>query len=222
MKDISFEQKDGLYIADFVSEGPCVIQVDNGNVEPLKIYRHMPDMEPSAYDMIPLDNPKKRVIDLDVPAGMIIRIISATTVTAAKMVVLPQPSGGSSITGATASVDANIGTPSVDVTMEEGKLNFAFKNLKGQKGDTGAAGAKGDKGEQGQTGAQGPKGDAGETGPKGDKGEPGAAGAKGDKGDTGAKIKSISLTITGTTITGTATLDDESTAPITGTYTPGE
>lgn len=197
MKDISFEQKNGLYIADFASEGPCVIQVDNGNIDPLIIYRHMPDMEPSSYDKIPLV-PNARVIDLDVPVVLMIRIISTTAVTAAKMVVLPQSGGGSSITGAIASVDANVGIPSVDVTMEEGKLNFAFKNLKGQKGDTGAAGAKGDAG------------------------EPGAAGAKGDNGDTGAKIKSITLTITGTTITGTATLDDESTAQITGTYTPGE
>lgn len=140
-----------------------------------------------------------------------IRIISKTQVNAAKMVVLPQASGnGSSVTGATASVDANVGIPSVDVTMKEGKLNFAFKNLKGQKGDTGVVGAKGDKGEQGQTG------------PKGDKGEQGAAGAKGDKGDAGAKIKSIALTIKGTVITGTATLTDDSTASITGTYTPGE
>ena len=106
--------------------------------------------------------------------------------------------GYKSVTWATASVDANVGTPSVDVTMKEGKLNFAFKNLKGQKGDTGVVGAKGDKGEQGQTGP------------------------KGDKGDAGAKIKSIALTIKGTVITGTATLTDDSTASITGTYTPGE
>lgn len=211
MENISFQEKNGLYVADFTSKGKCVIQVDNGTVDGLIFYRHMPDMEPSSYDRIDFP-PHRRVFDLDVPAGMMIRIISKTPVKAAKMVVVQEQSsesGGSSITGATATVDANTGTPQVSVALQEGNLNFAFKNLKGEKGD---AGAKGDTGSQGPAGA---KGDTGAQGPAG------ADGAKGDKGDVGAKITSIELNINGATITGTAHLSDSTTAAITGTYTAG-
>ena len=54
---------------------------------------------------------------------------------------------GTTISDVTASVDNNTGTPSVDVTYtgsdDNKTIDFAFHNLKGEKGDTGARGATG-------------------------------------------------------------------------------
>ena len=124
-----------------------------------------------------------------------------------------QDSGGSQVPdiSATASVDYNIGTPTVSITRSGPDLtpsfDFAFHNLKGEKGDTGdtgTAGSQGETGPQGIQGIQGPKGDKGDTGatgpqgiqgeqgPQGIQGEPGPQGEtgpqgpKGDTGDTGA------------------------------------
>lgn len=63
--------------------------------------------------------------------------------------------GDSAITSVQVTVDDNTGTPSCTVSVQDGVLKLAFKNL---KGTAGAAGAKGDKGDKGDTGPAGPAG----------------------------------------------------------------
>ena len=88
-----------------------------------------------------------------------------------------------------------VAAQSLQVLMEIAASLQGVQSIKGEKGDTGAAGPQGlqgiqgpkgdtgDTGPQGLQGIQGPKGDTGDTGPQGLQG---IQGPKGDKGDPGA------------------------------------
>lgn len=60
------------------------------------------------------------------------------------------PGNPGAVTEATATVDNQVGEPSVDVQLsgenDAKKINFDFKNLKGEKGETGPTGSQGPKG----------------------------------------------------------------------------
>lgn len=93
---------------------------------------------------------------------------------------------------AKATVDNNVGVPSVTVSKSGDESNatftFNFKNIKGEQGVQGAQGPQGiqgEKGEKGDTGDVGPKGDTGAAGAKGDKGDKGEQGEQGPQGPAG-------------------------------------
>ncbi|MBR1575849.1 MAG: hypothetical protein IJ654_05295 [Bacteroidales bacterium] len=95
------------------------------------------------------------------------------------------PTGPAGVTGASATADANTGTPSVDVSLNNGILVFTFHNIKGEIGPTGATGPQGPQGPQGETGPQGPQGETGPEGPQGPQGVTGPQGPQGPQGETG-------------------------------------
>ena len=88
----------------------------------------------------------------------------------------------------TATVDANVGTPSVDVVYDGGDAEFNFHNLKGVQGIQGPTGPAGPTGPQGE---RGPKGDTGSQGPKGDTGSQGPAGESGAAAGFGTVSASV-------------------------------
>lgn len=134
------------------------------------------------------------------------------------------PQGESAIISeVNATVDNNVGIPSVTVDLGGTELNrtftFNFKNIKGEQGIQGIQGPKG------ETGSQGLKGEKGDTGPQGIQGIQGEKGnsfvyedftqeqlenLKGPKGDTGEKGDSgVNATITAVT----ASIDNNTGTP---------
>ena len=115
------------------------------------------------------------------------------------------PTGPQGPTGAaagfgtpTASVDSNVGTPSVTVTASGADtakvFDFVFSNL---KGETGATGPQGPQGEQGIQGIQGETGATGATGPQGPTGDAAGFGTVTATVDSNVGTPSVTVTASG-------------------------
>ena len=120
------------------------------------------------------------------PEGFQEKLIPGANITIVDNVI--SSTGGGSSTDditATATIDANTGTPSVVVTKttagDDINFDFAFHNLKGVQGAQGP---------QGETGAQGPQGETGATGATGPQGPQGETGAQGPQGNPGVGVPS--------------------------------
>lgn len=129
------------------------------------------------------------------PEGFQEKLIPGQNITIVDNVISAIGGGGGNVgdIDATASVDANTGTPSVVVTKTQSGddylFDFAFHNLKGLQGAQGPQGEQGPQGIQGPEGPEGPQGlpgATGETGPQGPAGPAGATGSQGPQGPAGA------------------------------------
>jgi hypothetical protein len=85
MDEISFKKGAEGYVAEYTSEGRTMVQIQGVKSGRLSISRFIDTMEPVAMDTVNFTN---SVIEINVPAGMKVRLLSDVEIKAVKALVI--------------------------------------------------------------------------------------------------------------------------------------
>lgn len=93
MAEISFKKGVGGYVADYTSEGRTMVQIQGVKSGRLSVYQFIDTMEPC---MMKTESFTNTVLEINVPAGMKVRLVSDVEVKAVKALVVKEQaaSGG--------------------------------------------------------------------------------------------------------------------------------
>lgn len=91
MDEISFKKGAEGYVAEYTSEGRTMVQIQGVKSGRLSISRFIDTMEPVAMDTVNFTN---SVIEINVPAGMKVRLLSDVEIKAVKALVIKDSAAG--------------------------------------------------------------------------------------------------------------------------------
>lgn len=85
MEEISFKKGAEGYVAEYTSEGRTMVQIQGVKSGRLTVYQFIDTMEPVSMDTKNFSN---TVLEIDVPAGMKVRLLSDVEIKAVKALVI--------------------------------------------------------------------------------------------------------------------------------------
>lgn len=87
MSEISFKQGVEGYVAEYTSEGRTLVQIQGVKSGRLSVFQYIDTMEPCSMST---ENFKNTIIEINVPAGMKVRLVSDVEVKAVKALVIKE------------------------------------------------------------------------------------------------------------------------------------
>jgi len=88
INDLTFNKSGIYYEASFTSGGPAVVEIERETAGPVEVQAYLADMPPVRVDFINTPFHNNEFFKVNIPAGVNVKILSATAVTSAKMLTL--------------------------------------------------------------------------------------------------------------------------------------